>query len=605
MGEHVDPYRRYLHYPHATDGAAKSSQHVDLSDFYTGAENEGVCREVTRLLTAFQTEVYYGQRHYAACPAWRDELTVQSPDGEPAPRRFAIRVHLFERRGGEAGRYLGFVSLRPPGFVPRDRGEGDSAFNYIIDAELTAPKHMQRPRYHVLNTTAASARLGVVPFRSSVYSCPGPNADRGSTCAHLAVSQALHLIMGRFACRPISQIEFDWHLWRATAAPTRPDWVAAPESQSIGKMGRRGANLREALAVVRASCNGGGYRMAVEPREDPAGLSLSIAEKNRAARYLTDSLANGLPVVAVVRTDHLLPPAKRREMEAEVERDPSGDTAKRLRAPHCVLVLGMHLLHSGEEAWPEYGLAWREPGVIPLEDEKGETGAGESREQREDRAELPGRVIIHDTLTKGPFYECLISDFLNAAEAAYRDSQGLDDGECRGVHLLALGPRELSLGVPELREYAEKTLKTYLVGLREKDPVPSPALETLRAYMGACDLSPGETSSPDQWRLVCRFTGSTEVDTRYRGMRPEVEESPTSTAPYFWAVEIRHPRARRKRPANLFMAPAELAPAMVLVWESGQEDADTAVATARALEGLPPLRILHFPPPSPCQDSQM
>lgn len=241
-----------------------------------------------------------------------------------------VRVHLFEDSGGHAGRYLGFVSLRPPrasAYRKRAVRRAHRVFNYVIDAELAAPSYMQRPRYHVLTTTASSGRLGVLPFRSAVYSTPSLR-DPGSACTHLAVSQALHLIMGRFGCRPISQEEFRWHLWRHSNKGG---------GKSIGQVNNDGSNLEDALKVIQKSCNGGGFLRSVFPRDNGHTLSerkrLSERERLLVYRHLTDCLACGLPVIAIVKSGKLLTPGIRQELEDKQKGD-------QLAIPHAVLILG-------------------------------------------------------------------------------------------------------------------------------------------------------------------------------------------------------------------------------------------------------------------------
>ena len=117
MEEHVDPYRIYLKYPRPDSEDSSSLLTNSLEDYYEPDQNESVVSELNRLFEPFRTELYFGERHYAPSPTWRDELTTRSVS-PPTPPRFAVRVHVFERRGRKdewhAGRYLGFVSLRPP-----------------------------------------------------------------------------------------------------------------------------------------------------------------------------------------------------------------------------------------------------------------------------------------------------------------------------------------------------------------------------------------------------------------------------------------------------------------------------------------------------------
>jgi len=552
LGEHVDPYRVYrgCNRKPARDGQAAQDE---LSVFYTGEEEREVRQELQELFTPFRTKVLAGKSHYAQSASWRDEVTML-PTSVPTPQRFVVRVHLFEDRAGQEGRYLGFVSLRPPrarGLRSQRRRHG---FSYVIDAELVAPAYMQRPRYHVLTTTTSSARLGVLPFRSAVYSTAIPGDNNSSNCIHLAVSQALHLIMGRFGCRPISQEEFRWHLWFSTKKT---------DAKSIGKRSQEGANLEDALEVVRSSCNGGGFLMTVEPRDVPDGKTLSEAERILASRHLTDCLACGLPVIALVRAGDLLPPEVQEEVKAK--------HPKNLDIPHAVLVLGMHLLHSQEEVAASEGLSWQE---------------------REDRAELPGRVIVHDPLSRGPFFEWIMSDFLKAALAAY-------DGADRGVHMLALGPEKMRLGHHQARSCTEGVLQVLLDNLNDPegdlllgDSADSAALE---GYMKHVNISPENSQQADNWRLICRLLTQPEISQRYDN-RPELEEFHGSISDlknsHFWVVEVRHPKAGANHRPNTPKTPEDLPPAMVYVWDGAQ-----APPTESSMGIVPDLMLRFNPTP--------
>lgn len=556
MVDHVDPYRLYLSHPSGQPDEDEPSSD-NLSDYYGEEEEAAVCDELTRLFAdSFRTQVYFGRRHYAASPTWRDELTTSTLEPETRPR-FVVRTHVFERRGGHAGRYLGFVSLRPPGSVAVEKeAMARLAFRYIIDAELTPPAHMQRPRYHVVTTTASSARLGVLPFRSAVYSVPGLNRDRGSACVHLAVSQALHLVMGRFGCRPISHIEFDWHLWLAERTQLSGE---RPEEQTIQDMGQRGAGLQEALKVIETTCNGGGFLMVMEPRENrrEEGMEddktrLSDSERATATRWLTDALASGLPVIAVVRAGNLLDTETRDEVGKFAK-----DHQDRLSAPHAVLLLGMHLLHSIEE-----------------------NGHGDGEEQlwdnRVDRAEIPGRVVLHDTLSRGPYFECMLSDFLNAAEQAFQGNSEAKAQGYAGVQFLVVGPKGLKMSLPAARHHGEKALKALLKAARYAARLGGGGedIAAIISYLEAVGVTNEARFDPTEWSLICRLLNASEVRARYEkrpGLDVRGESFASLDQSYLWVVEVRHPKARRQ-PSNNHMAhPADLPPAVVFVWDAAKD----------------------------------
>lgn len=527
MADHVDPYRIYL------DHARSQPLAAALADFYTNVdEAEEVAAELDNLFLPFRTRTMAGRRHFAPSSAWRDELAMLPPGEMPTPQRFVVRVHLFEDSGGQAGRYLGFVSLRPPRaakFQKRRSRQAHRLFRYVIDAELAAPGYMQRPRYHVLTTTASSGRLGVLPFRSAVYSTPSLR-DKGAACTHLAVSQALHLIMGRFGCRPISQEEFRWHLWRHTKRM---------QGQTIGEVSDNGANLWDALKVIRNSCNGGGFLRSVWPEENQD--TLSDRERRLVYRHLTDCLACGLPVIAIVKAGRLLT----HEIQQDLIRAGKG---AQLNIPHAVLILGMHLLHSQEE--------------LPHQSANGS--------MRVDHAELPGRLIVHDTVHRGPFFEWMMSDFIDAAIEAY-------PGADRGVHMLTVGPHQMNLGAHRARSATEDVLDGILMNLAlmgGQDTSGNSDLDALNSYLRSTDVQTSAAEDASQWSIVCRLLSSVEICQRYEGRsnmlvrHGDFDHLPTSFA---WVVEVRHPQAMAANARPLPATPDDLPPALVHVWDATKE----------------------------------
>jgi len=173
--ERVNPYSRYFYVPDPEGSGAPPPSTQDLRDIF-GPEAEQVQEELGRLLREYRSTILYGQRHYAASPSWREENVLLPGKGAYVSSRFAIRVHLFEAASNvleksqlgieHAGRYLGFVTLRPPGseIVLAEQGTATKGFRYVVEAELVPPRQMLRPRYHVLTTTVGAARLGVLPI---------------------------------------------------------------------------------------------------------------------------------------------------------------------------------------------------------------------------------------------------------------------------------------------------------------------------------------------------------------------------------------------------------------------------------------------------------
>ncbi len=547
MADHVDPYRIYL------DSARSQPLDQALADFYTNTDEAAeVANELDSLFAPFHTRTMAGRKHFAPSSAWRDELAMLPPGEKPSPQRFVVRVHLFEDSGGHAGRYLGFVSLRPPkasSYQKRAVRRAHRVFKYVIDAELAAPSYMQRPRYHVLTTTASSGRLGVLPFRSAVYSTPSLR-DTGSACTHLAVSQALHLIMGRFGCRPISQEEFRWHLWRHSNKG---------DGKSIGQVNNDGSNLEDALKVIQKSCNGGGFLRSVFPRDN--GHTLSERERLLVYRHLTDCLACGLPVIAIVKSGKLLTPGIRQEL-ADKQKD------DQLAIPHAVLILGMHLLHSNEEL-PYH--------VAPSD-------------FRIDQAELPGRLVVHDSLHRGPFFEWMMSDFIDAALEAY-------SGDIKGVHMLTVGPHQMVLGNHRARNYSEDVLQSLLANLDLTVVWDDSSLSALASYLRQTGVNLQNAVEVAQWDIVCRLLSPGEIRQRYQhrknlevchGCFDDLHLS------FAWVLEMRHPDAGAH---SLPATPDDLPSAMIHVWDVTKEpDPDDSKATS---QGITPCMSLVFTSPAP------
>lgn len=599
MENHVDPYRRYLEAP---DPAPQET----LDEHYPQPHTLAVREEVERLFHAYGANVQYGWIHCAPSPSWRDECVVDTTQSRP---RFATRLHMFERIGipadtQSAGRYLGFLSLRPP--------EGDSCplicdygFDYVLEAELAPPRRMLRPRYHLILTTASSPRLGVLPFRSAIFIAPRLDESRRSTCMHMAVSQALHLTMGRFGSIPISQREFDALLWRSQNNLTMDDVT------------KKGANFQEALLVIKKHCHAGGFIASITN----AIYGDDTNVRHEALRCLTDTLANGLAVIVMLDYARL-PGTPVREFEegdldlrrcSQLERrilQGQDSISRQLRDVHmkellaspkasgkslqAVIVRGLNralddtdLKNIGvkKKIGRLIGKSAREvntlrrdnrllleaayPGEIDklqnihaallfgmhLVHAPFEIGVDISealgQRYREDLAELPGRLVGHDIL-HGPFFEWSVKDLLDAAIAAY----GPDDPR-RGVYFLAIGPRRMNIGLDRVRQLAiestlgeQQALANYFKSFHEPNfpDLPSPA----------------------NWRYVTRLIEAPEVLDRYfcpvqgqSELRSHlskawgVSKKALEHAGYYWCVEVRLPAPRRSQgeppPAILYL----------------------------------------------------
>ena len=542
--EPVDPYRSYLYLPEANAAmrvGGSPPRHDSLREFYGDADREVVTELQELIRRSHQIEVLLGQRHFAPSPTWRDEYLMDH--GYQYISRFAVRVHIFEKLSpGVAGRYLGFASLRPPGSKKRqvelcrehaqNNGEVDEEeeeYRWVIEAELGYPTHMQRPRYHIIATTASSARLGVLPFRSTVYMSPNL-ATPGSSCTHVALSQALHLVMGRFGSRAISQREFEMLLW--------PD-----QGRSYMEIRMEGANLPQALEVVRKECHGGGF-LAFFPAPTRGNDQEAMVD---AHRCLTDTLANGLPVILDVDAEVLADP----EFQPPAESTAEEEEERRKNMAHAILIFGMRLISSSKETLPSQ----------------------EHVCMREDMMELPGRFVGHDTAL-GPFSEWSTRPMLKAALAAYPEGD-----ERRGIYMLALGPASMRLGMDDVRNQCRVQM-TLLAG--------GNALQRgwCEPFLQAAGITLALDPEQDPWRYVIRLLGRSEIRRRYEDPVPapstvqgiskeEMQRlnqgldslSPESGGAHYWCVEIHWGGVNGEDPESRVKA----APMLVLFFHAGED----------------------------------
>jgi hypothetical protein len=558
--DHVDPYRAYLYGPPTTGEEIEwNRDQIEVGDASACA---AALDELKRLFGAYGVEFLLGARHSCPSPTWRDESV--SDVRHHSLSRFATRVHVFEKAASRpnertAGRYLGFVCLRPPG-PPDVLKERKYGFRYLIEAELVRPRHMQRPRYHLIQTTASTPRLGVLPFPSTVFMTPRPGVE-ASTCVHLAISQALHLVMGRFGAKPISQREFEaclWdELWRQTVKGKGP---------SIKRVARRGVSLPTALKIVKEHCSAGGFIADISRNSN----CLNDRDLWREAhRCLTDTLANGLPIIMMVDHYHLIPGKRRKPV------------------PHAALIFGMRLLHSGHELGP----ARRAPGQ-PI---------------REDEAELPGIFIGHDSLL-GPYVEWGTGHLLRAAIECppLPGDDPRPRAETRGVRFLALGPPRMNIGLHEVRYLAQRAVRLH------SQVAPDFYGHYYDEFADTSIVPVPDRTAPGKWRFVTRLLTMPEVLDRYlknasepdlsalaQAFDPEARQyHPAKEAlgqwGFCWAVELllpayKQPRLAPEGPDSL-VRPTHKA-LVVLLWsiaDSFERDfgSPSTVRTSRAFLAL-------------------
>lgn len=551
--EPVDPYRCLLYDAGfgLSDESDPDPSNRDLGKvlrhYYEEDDAQQVEKELDRLFRAYRTEMKIGRTHYSPSPTWRDEYLLDYV--LESPTRFAVRVHLFEKTGAHAGsqksvgKYLGFVALRPPDMQRAEQPQDgvDEGYHHVIEAEITTPAHMLRPRYHLITTNASSARLGVMPFRSAVFMAPRfDDGQRKSTCVHLVLSQALHLVMGRFGCKPVSQREFDWQLMK----------LGDPLSA------QHGVRMDQALAVLETQCDSGGYIASFVLGQGRDELRV----KMDALRCLTDTLANGLPVMMMVSQD-LLPvhpsisaPTSTPILSAGAEAAAEQDDESSAPVSHATLILGMHLLHSRHEI-PNHS-PWPNP------------SGGFTRE---DHAELPGRLVGHDVL-QGPFSEWTAEALL---DSAFRIQAKHGGKPTQGVHFLAVGPRGLRLGLDRAAEATRAFVATHLRmnGL---------LLRTLRHYCSTFNCCPEDDlkthlQNIEHWRFVVRLMNEREVRKRCDRASDWHPQSGPLRRGFHWVVELWHPVAKREPHFPLSSVPL---PALFVLWDASRPAVDEQSSTA-------------------------
>ncbi|MCF7708766.1 MAG: hypothetical protein K9N52_07705 [Verrucomicrobia bacterium] len=430
--DQVDPYGYYYYGP-SPSGMEEESAKINLRQIYSPREFKSIENEIVRLLKEYKSGWDYGHVHFAPSAVYRDFVA-----GEAALQsRFGVRVHLFENRRGNQGetdnendpqlsdfsgrgRYLGFVVLRPPEAHEKSKPKNqpflsDIGFTYILEAELVRPNYMFRPSYHLILTSVSSPRFGVLPFRSAMYAAADAKdkQNRRSICMNLALSQALHLVMGRFGTRPVNHVEFEYFAWETSKG-----------TKTRVQITRDGVHFLEALKLLREECNAGGFWGAFQNGSQPeADLD------NDAAICIMESLANGLPVILMVDYRYLVNfPRKSGSGNPNLPQEPQN---------HALFILGMHF-------------DWNEQTInVPS-----------------DRL-VPDKFVAHDVM-KGPFIEWTKEELFAAAKRVkFQDYKP-------GIFFIAIGPKALKLNLHHARQSAaarifrdhmryrySKALKTY------------------------------------------------------------------------------------------------------------------------------------------------
>ncbi len=396
----VEPYRIYHVYPsHEEPQSCPDSD--DLPEFAPPDCYVSEVRDELRRLFNQYGEISFGARHQAPCAAWRAERLLI--DNGVLYSRFANRVHIFQKRRGlgsdqyMAGRYLGYVTVRPYHIKIKEAAPNSSEFRYTTVANIAPPHRMLRPRYHII-TTVGGPPDGVKPLRCAPFCVPHPATDYRASCLHAAVHQAVLLKAHSFDITPISSQDVMTLLWEKRCKSSKGGKGA------LRVLYRKGTTLEEALEVLQDPRVGGGGITEAIKRED---FDNRDQARRETVRCLTDYLANGLPVVVSWRV-----PLK------------NGKSAK-----HAFLLLGLHLLQDPEEIQ-----------IVG------------SRTPSLEEAELPGRFVCHDYT--GPYTEIPTAKLLSRIWLRSRKDSGLS-----GTGYLAIAPRDTKLGIYDVRRTARALVR--------------------------------------------------------------------------------------------------------------------------------------------------
>ena len=361
---------------------------------YNDSQAKQIKSEVDYLLRYYGCRWIIGECRITPCSAWRAErLQI----GEESYPRFANRIHIFERTSsGEAGRYVGYVTLRPLSKATAD------GYMYTTVANLVLPRHMLRPRYHVIQCIGGTPD-GILPLRCVPFCIPNEDTRNHASCLHAAVHQALLLKTNAFGFNPITSLDMVTLLWQN-------EWASeGPSKLSLSQVAKERMTLLDALKVLKhEQVNAGGvvetffYRDYNNSNQKRAEVIAQLRQD--ACRRMMDYLANGLPLIVALQVERSDEPGK--------------------KIGHSVLVCGMHILHAPEIQSDNTHLSLHE---------------------------LPDRFVLHN-LTDGPFTEMSVQNLL---KAAWEDRP---DGNS-GISFLAVAPVGTNTGISKVQQMAPKILK--------------------------------------------------------------------------------------------------------------------------------------------------
>lgn len=294
-----------------TDEAHRAADDAQTTDPWAWADELGYDRhslqqEIERLLRPYALKrPYFGRRQVASCGAWRSERLASGDESLP---RFGLRLHLFHRHGHGPGRYLGYLSLRPPQALEKSPSVGEESPAVVLVATLAPPRHMLRARYHLILALSGGFD-GIVPFRASSFCQPGLINTPQAQSVLAALHSALLLKASTYGCNPLGSHDFLTLAWEGPE-PTGSSHSASDPWPTPEVLRQEGASLEQALQLLQHTRVGAGA--VIEHFTSPEEL----------VRSIMDYLAAGMPVVA-----------------------PYGGAG----VHRAALVLGMHLMHDPEE----------------------------------------------------------------------------------------------------------------------------------------------------------------------------------------------------------------------------------------------------------------
>ena len=502
----MDVYQQY-------SVAPRDSKRLNGLDYQKPALVEA---EVRRLFAGYGADVFFGKRHPAPCTTWRSERIQLDDEALP---RFANRVHVFERTQGferaqevRAGRYLGYVTLRP--LLNRER---QPFFQYVAVANIAPPRYMLRPRYHLISCVGGPPD-GVLPFRCTPFCFPFDDIRWQASCLHTSLQQALLLKMNSFQLTPVSSQEIIANLWSQNSEPavrSEPPEKGATLAQGLQALvdeEGRSAGVLETIPLRDFALVDDGKTSSWQKQSQLAQEWVYL----EAHRCMTDYLANGLPLII-----ELLNPN---------EKD-----------SHAVLVFGMHLLRDPSDA--SYSRLTKK-----------------YSKTRIDIAELPGRFVLHDII-EGPYVERHVAQLLKRSW-----SKDDDDAGHSGISYLAIVPPGTRLGIYEVRKFAKGLARSHSSALWQ---------QYLDNYFSGVE-NPGTPIDVESVRYVTRLLQSGEVGRRYftgaRSLEPGTKLSPmemwrqySKPGAYWWCVEVGVADGG-SAPVSRSKGVLEPPPAMVYLW---------------------------------------